>query len=147
MKKQKVLIITIVLALVFLIFGVNVFTSLKSYINYEIEEKNVWLTSDVECGSDADRNKTNCYVRYDDHNGEKGILYVNYNENGYKDSDYVVVYRNKAKGYSNDSTHNWTLIRPKKEASLISCFLSLIICIVDAFFLLKNVKKLKSKNS
>ena len=135
MKKSFV---NIILVMLLILSIAIIFSNINSIVNFKIEEKTVWITSDVieevnyESGSSY-------FVRYDDKKGEKGILRTNSNGNDLKKGTSVTVYKN-ANGLSgNDSTHGWELnIDSIKRTEVFNIVLGVAFSVIFIAIIIKR---------
>lgn len=121
----------ITICLLFLIFNIsNIFIEGWHFAHkddIEIVSKNVWITSNVDSiesgsGSNYYNSYTRYFVRYDDHNGETGLLDTDSNGNNLTIGDIVTVYRSSSGYGQSDSTHGWCLSVESAKAAVSGSF-------------------------
>ncbi len=135
-------IVFIIIGVLVILFGIaNMCMNIDALMNYELESKNVWITSEVyEKGQDSIYSS---YVTYDDHNGEQGILYTDSLSKG----DMVTVYRNKNSYDKSDSTNGWILSSSGTIGkSILALIIDSILIIIGSIVLYKNVKNKNIKD-
>ncbi len=141
-KSQKIKIFIGLFLLVFNISGIC--SNFLAYLNMNIESKEVLITENVQrYYRDGDALYT-YWIKYDDYNGEVGILYTDSNGNNLKKGDITMVYRNvnSPSADSSDSTHGWHLsYESASRYDLLGTIIFSILTIINIVFLYNLLKK------
>lgn len=141
-KKDKWIVALILIMLIFNICGI--FQYVQYALDVKIESRKVWITTDVI--SSLDDYTIHYFVRYDDHNGEEGILWTDKNGYGMKKGDVVTVYRSVSDSNSTDSTHGWGLEKASAERKdFVRLIFFIGMTIVSTIILIVFVRKFRKK--
>lgn len=145
--KKTIGLVICLLILVFNIFGI--YTNVFNKVNCKIEEKEVWITTEVikivDDGGLEYGHHERFIVRYDDHNGETGVLDTNESGNNLKIGDSVTVYRNAKNSATSDSTHGWKLSTKQVYGyDSFTIILFVILTIINIIVLWRMFRKNKT---